>query len=67
MNVHHLLWKCPYTGNLRFNCFEKLEVEKSSSIGGAEYIYKISAKQLESFLTGLRELEFNWLQDATNT
>ena len=65
MDVHHLLWECPKTFNLRFECFHKLAVEKSASIMGAEYIYDVTAKQLESFLIGLRRLEFSWLQEAT--
>ena len=66
LNVHHLLWECPSTGKLRFNCFNKLVVDESTSIMGAEYIYKITAKQLESFLIGLRQLGFSWLQEAAD-
>ena len=64
MNVHHLLWKCPYTGNLRFKSFERIAVEESTAIAGANYNYKISAKQLACFLKGLKELGFNWLEIA---
>ena len=46
------------------NLDNKLEVDESTSIMGAEYIYKISAKQLESFLIGLKRLGFSWLQEA---
>ena len=66
MDVHHLLWKCPKTFQLRFECFHKLDVDESSSIMGAEYIYNVTAKQLESFLIGLRQLGFSWLQEATD-
>ena len=66
MNVHHLLWKCPYTGNLRFKSFERIAVEESTAIAGANYNYKISAKQLACFLKGLKELDFNWLEIAEN-
>ena len=53
-------------GNLRFKSFERIVVEESYAIAGANYNYKISAKQLARFLKGLKELDSNWLEIAEN-